>query len=845
MRSPSRHSDGKSPIRAKLPQRNGVQSEPVVSESRLLQAIRTLEGARSSKQHSHGQPDAQDEASAAWQSPLSNSLRKALCFLLEVAAQFDNPELANKPELETVCTARVLGCLQRFVASCASVGPQIGECCERKCEQRLVHLSLLSILFRMCREANIAPSVVKEGLQTFLIEMYGREASSHDMAHSPATEDLKVEPFAPRDLLLAIDPFDWCYQALCTRLLEEESHVFLAPLGIRSLTCLLRGMPLPTDEITEFQQSLRRSRRHCETSKKHRELPSIFSFPSDTDPIEGDATAMTKPRRNTLSSLCRRQSSIPNEQREFRAVWSVVLNDSAKKHLALRSLAALALHLPRPSPERRMLLLASSNLHRVFASYASSLGPQRDTDKSSSAAQLMAHESSKTKGSFASSQSWTLQPCVLKRMALTVSQLFAEDEQCDTPKVDSEQQRSIDGRNPRSALRAGPFPLPVARDCIKVGPKRGGFASQSLSRRLQAATENATAEIVKKESVQATQLQGSIQLEQSRRRHLIRDACNDIENLRSHLLKSLAVLYSGRPHPDPQQSFSAWIQSLPTIETRERERQAQQEMRQRQTLELQYQREATRRQERDECTQMQLNDHDTPQNSELSVQKEKRARFVNMQVEMRELEQSKSDGRNREYEAKLAIKERQRFLLLEGQKHEARERERMQREDLYYVERLLQMKQQQARLQKPEAQQATAIEEQRQRIARMRALDLEKQLAERESSGMRVEDLLGRQMRFWEAEKRKEELQNEWRARKAMQTEEHASRTCWTLLDRALIQQQQSELKQQRVEARRLKRQQRQEEEQVRLAWAESWDEQGNRYYYNSHTGLSQWEAPF
>ncbi|RLN94645.1 hypothetical protein BBJ28_00009290 [Nothophytophthora sp. Chile5] len=695
----------------------------------------------------------------------------------------------------------------------------------------------------MCREANIAPSVMKEGLQTFLLEMCGpQESSSSDMAKSPVTEDPSVEPFVPRDLLLAIDPFDWCYQPLCARLLEEESHVFLAPLGIRSLTCLLRGMPLPTDEITEFQQSLRWSRRHCETRKKHRKLPSIFAFPSDTDPIEGDATTMTKPRRNTLSSLCRHQPSTPNEQREFRAVWSVVFNDSAKKHLALRSLAALALHLPHPSPERRVLLLASSNLHRAFASYASSLDPQRDAGKSSSATQLMVHEFPQTEGSFASSQSWTLQPCVLKRMALTVSQLFVEDEQRDTPKVDLEQQRSMDGRNPRTALRTGPFPLPMARDCIKVGPKR---ASQSLSRRLQAATESATAEIAKKESAQVTQLQGSIKLEQSRRRHLVRDACTDIENLRSHLLKSLAMLYSGRPHPDPQQSFSAWIQSLPTIETRERERQAQQEMRQRQTLELQYQREAARRQERDECTQMQLNDHDTPKTSELSVQKEKRARFVNMQVEMRELEQSKSGERAREDEAKLTIKERQRFSLLEGQKREARERERMQREDLYYVERLLQMKQQQARLQKPEAQQATAIEEQRQRIARMRVLDLEKQLAERESSGMRVEDLLGRQMRFREAEERKAELQNEWRARKAMQTEEQDSRTRWTLLGRALVQQQQSELKQQRVEARRLKRQQRQEEEQVRLAWVESWDEQGNRYYYNSHTGLSQWEAPF
>ncbi|KAE9023955.1 hypothetical protein PF010_g1669 [Phytophthora fragariae] len=335
--------------------------------------------------------------------------------------------------------------------------------------------------------------------------------------------------------------------------------------------------------------------------------------------------------------------------------------------------------------------------------------------------------------------------------------------------------------------------------------------------------------------------------------------CADVESLRSHLVESLETLCSGRQHPDPQQTFSDWIKSLPTLETLEREHRYQQEMRQRQILEQQYQREAIRRRERDECTLMYVNDYNVPEENELSVQQEKHEQILRMQAEIRQLEQSDLSGdskikvkANGEQELskkeKLAIQERQRLLQLEDQRHEGRELERMCREDLYYVERILQAKakakEEQQKREKSEVLQKNGIEEQQRYIARMRLLDEEKRVAEREAIGMRMEDLFGRQIRFREAEKVKERLQNEWHERKKMQAEEHECRSQWILWDRMLDKQHQEELKQQRAEARSLKRQQLRQEKEIKAAWIESWDESGNRYFYNSITGMSQWEPP-
>lgn len=98
---------------------------------------------------------------------LSGALRKALCIFLEIAVYFNKPELENKAKLVTLCTARVLGCLRRFVANWFDTEHSIGECCERKCEQRLIRVTLLSILFCVCREPEIACNVVKENLHDF------------------------------------------------------------------------------------------------------------------------------------------------------------------------------------------------------------------------------------------------------------------------------------------------------------------------------------------------------------------------------------------------------------------------------------------------------------------------------------------------------------------------------------------------------------------------------------------------------------------------------------------------------------------------------------------------------
>ncbi|EEY67749.1 uncharacterized protein PITG_17980 [Phytophthora infestans T30-4] len=300
------------------------------------------------------------------------------------------------------------------------------------------------------------------------------------------------------------------------------------------------------------------------------------------------------------------------------------------------------------------------------------------------------------------------------------------------------------------------------------------------------------------------------------------------------------------------QSFAEWIKSLPTLETLQLERQQQQEMRQRQILEQQYQREAQRRHERDECNIMHGNDYNVPEENEVSIRQQKHKQFLRMQAEMRQLEQrgtaDSTVNRTEEMKEKRAAQERQRLLQLDDQRRERRESEKMSREDLYYVERILRAKakakEEQGKRERRADHQKNAIEEQQRHITRMRLLDEEKRLAERESSGMRLEDLLGRQIRLREAEKAKEVLHNEWRERKTMQAEEHDCRSRWILRERALIKQQQEELKQQRAEARRRKRHQQREERELRDAWTETWDNDGNKFFYNSITGASQWEVP-
>jgi hypothetical protein len=768
---------------------------------------------------------------------LTESLREALCTLLEIAACLDELDMGNRKLLVTVCTARILGCLKRFVAGCIGMEPPLGACCGCKCEQRLLHLTLLSILIRMCREPEIACNVVKENLHRFLIQMCAPSEAQIPRL-TVASEAVDSGVFDPYDLMVLIDPFDWCYQPVCTRLAKEKAAEFLAPMGIRSLICLLRGLAIPTDEVSEFEQQIRVNRTVREKSPRRRKLPSIFAFP------QAETVGSARAPKCRLAPLCVGDTATRLEQHETRALWILVLNEGSRVHLALRSLIALAIHLPKLSLEYKALQLERDYVRRIMANICLTSSYHKLESVLSGV-----HASDSVEP--LPFQLIAIHPSTLQRIATAALVVFAEEQHAD-PSSAIPKTRVIAGE--RRALH----PITRTRQEFTKGAKER--KPLSILHRLDAATYAASTEFSRWEKEYAPRRQ-SPELERNRRRLAIRQTCADVERLRSHLVGSLEVLCSGRQHPDPEQSFSQWIKSLPTLDTLERERQYQQEMRQRQVLEQQYQREVSRRRERDECTQMHANDFNVPEESELSVQQARHERFLQMRAEMRQLEQRDSDddaakGPTEESTAvgtltkkeKLAMQERQRLLHLEAQRREARELEKMRREDLYYVERILaakaKAKEEHEKLKNSGDLKKNALEEQQKHIARMRLLDEEKRLAERESSSMRVEDLFGRQLRFREAEKAKEELRNEWRERKAMQAEEHDCRSRWILWDRALLQQEQEELRQQRAQARRLKREQEREERELRAAWVASWDDNGNLYYYNTLTGTSQWEAP-
>ncbi|KAF4041983.1 putative WW domain-containing protein [Phytophthora infestans] len=637
----------------------------------------------------------------------------------------------------------------------------------------------------------------------------------------PATHSFADVAFDPHDLMITIDPFDWIYLPLCSRLLKEKNHVFFIPMGIRSLVCLLRGIALPTDEVSEFEQQMRVS----STTRRHRKLPSIFAFPIHEDGGEYHKTSQLKRR-----SLCCKDNATGSQQPEIRALWSLVLDDNSKIHLALRSLIALGINLPQPSLEYNSLLREGDDIRRSLRKY--SLLPPSNHKLENVLSSLNAGRGS-TRTDLLPFQRLATKKFALARIATAALSLFAEDKSTQIAAT-SKEQVSTGGRRTLS-------PISQKCDCAK---KQEALC---IRQRLSDASEAARVEVERRKDHYR-----SSGLERYRQRLAIRKACDDVERLRSHLVSSLGILCIGRQHPDPQQSFAEWIKSLPTLETLQLERQQQQEMRQRQILEQQYQREAQRRHERDECNIMHGNDYNVPEENEVSIRQQKHKQFLRMQAEMRQLEQrgtaDSTVNRTEEMKEKRAAQERQRLLQLDDQRRERRESEKMSREDLYYVERILRAKakakEEQGKRERRADHQKNAIEEQQRRIARMRLLDEEKRLAERESSGMRLEDLLGRQIRLREAEKAKEVLHNEWRERKTMQAEEHDCRSRWILWERALIKQQQEELKQQRAEARRRKRHQQREERELRDAWTETWDNDGNKVFYNSITGTSQWEVP-
>ncbi|GMF13479.1 unnamed protein product [Phytophthora lilii] len=807
---------------AKSPQQQIPEPVLEFNDSKLVLAIQALDAAWKNAKYL-----AASEEGASCR--LSDSLRDALCTLLELVAYFNKPESVNISRLETVCTARVLGCLKRFVAINVDGVNPIGECCERKCEQKLLHFTLLSILFCMCRDRAIACSVMKEKLHNFIIKMCTTDELSNLETNLKEEQRIDLqdeEPFDPNDLMITIDPFDWCYKPVCTRLFKENIHAFFLPVGIRSLVCLLRGTKLPTDEISEFEQQTHRNRGRTKCSKC-RKLPSIFSFPhyesrhQDTNKDHD----LSKAPSYELTPLCFENRSASLEQQEIRALWTVVVSDGSRIHLAVRSLIALAICLPQPSHEYKYLLLDRGKILPIFQAYFYLPSISSDMyQRLESTIPWRTSGNEKPLVKLLPFQIIAAQLSTLKRLARAASLLFANNDNVSPVAVISMQHISTRERPPLS-------PIKKTRCLSGQTKKMIDNKHVSIQDRLNTVSIVANDEFVRWKNRHPLQQQSP---ERNHRRLAIKAMCADAESLRSHLVRSLEILCSGRQHPDPHQSFSDWIKSLPTLETLERERQYQQEMRQRQILEQQYQREALRRREREESVIMQLNDYNVPKESELTVQQEKHEHFRRMQAEIRQLERSGSDDDTPNEKLKGEFC--------------ANALEKMRREDLYYVERILQAKaktkEEQDKRERTATNQASAIEEQRKLIARMRLLDEEKRLADRESMGMRVEDLLGRQMRFREAEKKKEELQNEWHERRTMHAEEHDCRSRWTLWDRSLAHQQEEVLRQQRAEARRLKRQQQREEKEIRAAWVESWDENGNKYYYNAVTGLSQWKSP-
>ncbi|GAB9467082.1 hypothetical protein Gpo141_00004441 [Globisporangium polare] len=421
----------------------------------------------------------------------------------------------------------------------------------------------------------------------------------------------------------------------------------------------------------------------------------------------------------------------------------------------------------------------------------------------------------------------------------------------------------------------------------KAQKKPAADASLSLAERLQAAREESRHEIAANHPL--SPLKKEFELERSLRRQQLRSQCESLEQLRAQLSQSLVLLHNGRPHADPAQSFTSWIASLPTIEKKEQEKRSNELMRQQYAIEMQFHRDEARKQRLRECTMMQQNDSDALSETEHDRKEQRRLEFLRMHEEMQLLqEQQQREGQRmiggngdllmqygandqdddqqvNEIEARMLHAEtlsaqrkarqkklhdeQTRLLWVRQRKQEAKELERMTREDLYYVEKLLRAKQ--LELEQREQAQLSAkrlgnpIEEQQRKIERMRQLDLERRLAEKESERMRTEDLVARQLRYVETERRHLEGQQEKLARKHMEGQERECRLLWTRLELEQKKIEEQEAKRLRLEARRLQKMQLQYEAQVLAAWTESWDEHGNVYYYNTVTGVSRWESPF
>lgn len=802
-----------------------------------------------------------------------------------------------RAKLETIWEARILGCLQQFVAK------------KKHVDTELVCYALVTIIFSLARDPRLASSVVKNGLHGLLSKLYFESRKldvqspktpmlSSDSNKNTQDDQDQVEIVDARDLLLSIDPFDWCFQSTCIQITADKGQqqkkkkikkdaVFFVPIGARSLNYLLVGEALPTDEITEYDTKLRLNPGKCGHSsqslsptKKTRRLPSIFTFPTVSDRYDNSLVIATNVNSN---SICSRKDN---------PALQVARSHSALQHMVLRAAAALLQNLRRPSPERKLLLQDGKCIKILVVAIHS-----HDDNG------LPDQHSTKPLGGGDRSvlllcQKVAIQPHTLARIAQCGLSLVHKDELDAFMKTQPQLKEPLVKQQPSQQSSTAPVASSASRPSSSSTkthnkPKTqkrqavGVLRALSLSERLQAASEESRREIATEGQHASSLLKRELELERSLRRQQLRTQCNSLEQLRVQLSESLALLHNGRQHADPTQSFASWIVSLPTIEKKEQERQSADLMRQQHAIEMQFQHEEARKQRLREYTMMQQNDSDAPNETEHDRREQKRLEFLRMHEEMRLLQlQQQQEGQRligggdmllktgassdhddqqvseiqarmlhaetlaaqRKARQKKLDDEQTQLLRVRQRKQEVKELERMAREDLYYVEKLLRAKQLEVELRKQQQlsakQTGNPIAEQQRKIERMRQLDLERSFAEKESERMRTEDLVARQLRYVNTEHRRLEAQQEKLARKYMEAQERECRALWTRLEQEQKKLDELEAKRLRVETRKLLKLQRQYDNEVLAAWTDSWDEYGNAYYYNTFTGVSQWEKP-
>lgn len=878
----------------------------IVDETRLLRAIRTLDNDKPL-------PDT------------SAQISEAFAFFLELLlmlGRMNAEDTDRRAELETIWEARVLGCLQRFVSKRKHLDKSFVGCCDRLdaqvslerdygCVQRLVCYTLVSIVYFLSSGTRLAVAIVKNDLHRFVFEFGGGiESPDHLQQQDQQSPSYAGEAFdAPlidirlsdlidaRDLLLSIDPFDWCYQSTCAEMTTssnrpDDAAIFFVPVGARSLRYLLGGEELPTDEVTEHDQELRR----CATKSTEpisgsptrskragtRRLPSIFTFQTAASLQHSDTSLPP--------------ASFPQCKRRSDPAFRVLSSPLSLQHMALRTAVALLHNLPRSSPERRALVRSDSRcirflmLHAYDARTTALRQDDNTCEEPDASIELVAEDIG-----LKSFQTLATEPRLLSRIALCALASVHRDEIDAILKVQPKYAAVL--QHFTFVAQSSPSPSsnkPVfsTTKSTKATPKISKAPATSLADRLRRVREETKREI----ECSNAALEQDRALQHSIRRQQLRAQCERLEQLRQQLSQSLSVLRSGRKHADPTQSFLDWIESLPTIEKMEQERRLAEHTRQQHAIETQYQREETRKRERNERTMMQQNDRNALDETAQSRMEQKRLAFLRMHEEIQLLERQQQEHQEdtgehlaadtalavhdkdddhdsdddssvsriqakmrhqhtlsvhrRQTQAKLE-NERNRLICVRERKQEAAELERMCKEDLYYVEKLQRLKQldEEQRKQQQQLLQAknagNPIEEQQKKIERMRQRDLERKLADKESEHMRTEDLLARQRRYLETERDKLQEQRERSARKQMETEERNCRARWKLVEQEQVRLEELEAKRLRVEARRMRKWQQAYDKQVLAAWVESWDASGNVYYYNGVTGVSQWESPF